>query len=267
MLASAETVKVVADALRGFGVKKVVVDPVMVSTSGSHLLPSFAIATMRERLFPLTTLLTPNIPEALLILSDAGVAADSPRDLEEMKGLARKVRALGPEYVLLKGGHLPLREDGTVAEGEGERKRVVDILVGGRENVMVMVEGRFVESRHTHGTGCSLACKSTHLPVTPRLLTSASSCHRCESGERPGYARCRALGLPLRRGGDPDRAGAGTRQRAHQPLPLDVHSAVRAVSPLIARLPRACVYPHLQTSDILQQLLYRISPPSPRRAA
>jgi len=131
----------------------------MVSTSGSQLLPLKAIRELRELLLPLTTILTPNVPEAKLLLSNAGIPVSDPHSLEDLIDIARKVYALGPKWVLVKGGHLPFQKDGkTVARKDEDREKVVDVLVG-QEGAAVRIESAYQNSRNTHGTGCSLACK------------------------------------------------------------------------------------------------------------
>lgn len=129
----------------------------MVSTSGSQLLPQNAVCKLREDLLPLATILTPNVPEALLLLSDAGTTVHDPQDLESLISIAKAVQKLGPRYVLLKGGHVPLRSDGSVAKTEDERQLMVDILYG--DGMVMKIETAYLKSRNTHGTGCSLACK------------------------------------------------------------------------------------------------------------
>lgn len=157
MLASAETIRIVAGALEKFDIKTLVIDPVMVSTSGSHLLPETAIKDLLALLIPRATILTPNIPEAKLLLSHAGISSKEIENLEGLIEIAKQVQALGPTYVLLKGGHLPLRKDGSVAKNEEDRERMVDILYG--EGTVVRIESVYLRSRNTHGTGCSLACE------------------------------------------------------------------------------------------------------------
>lgn len=127
------------------------------STSGSQLLPSTAICRLRELLLPHTTILTPNVPEAKLLLSDAGKFVEEPKNLDDLKKIAKEVQSLGPTYVLVKGGHLPLQKDGTVATKEEEKEFMVDILYG--EGVITEIKTRYQKSRNTHGTGCSLACE------------------------------------------------------------------------------------------------------------
>ena len=166
MLASAETVDVVASKLHEwkdkgcFGAARVVLDPVMVSTSGAQLLPGDAVRGMLSRLVKDVEIVTPNVPEAVLMLKE-GNEEDirSPTDLEGLKSLARLVHEkLGPKAVLLKGGHMPLKkENGKLvkASNEEERELVVDVLVN--DSGLELIQCSYVQSRNTHGTGCSLA--------------------------------------------------------------------------------------------------------------
>jgi hydroxymethylpyrimidine kinase/phosphomethylpyrimidine kinase len=126
----------------------------MVSTSGSQLLPEAAVSNLRFLLLPMTTVLTPNVPEAKLLLSDAGRGPNDPKTLEDLIGLAKAVHKMGPEFVLLKGGHLPLKR-GNQAALNGDGETVVDILFDGIE--VFLVETPYLKSKNTHGTGCSLA--------------------------------------------------------------------------------------------------------------
>jgi len=131
----------------------------MVATTGAQLLPHDAVQTLISELLPVTTILTPNISEAQLLAKEAGKSFNDIRSLDEMKKVAESIATLGPKYVLLKGGHLPLRKDGTVANGEADRHVVVNVLYG--EGQTWVFESDYSESRNTHGTGCSLACKHT----------------------------------------------------------------------------------------------------------
>lgn len=137
MLANAEVVAAVARKLRNGDRKPLVVDPVMVATSGDVLLEPAAADAVKRELIPLATLITPNLPEAARLL-DGKVASGEDEAVAQAKALC----ALGCSAVLLKGGH----DTGTTA---------VDILcdAGGIE--------RFVRPRldtpHTHGTGCTLS--------------------------------------------------------------------------------------------------------------
>ena len=136
MLATAEVIHAVADALQAHHPPFLVIDPVMVATSGARLLADDALDALRTRLLPLATLLTPNIPEAELLLGrriEHGDAAHATPDA---------LRALGPQAVLLKGGHLD------------EGAQVVDRYLDGDGSL------QFVHPRiavDAHGTGCTLA--------------------------------------------------------------------------------------------------------------
>jgi len=137
MLHSAEVIGVVAASLAQHapGVP-LVLDPVMVATSGHRLLLSEAEAALRDVLLPMATLLTPNLPEAeMLVGFPVRVEAD-------MWRAAEKLAALGAKAVLMKGGHL-----------EGDR--VVDLLF--HEGRFDRFEDARIASRSTHGTGCTLA--------------------------------------------------------------------------------------------------------------
>lgn len=157
MLASTETIRVIAQALEERKVRTLVVDPVMVATTGAELLPPEALQELRERFLPLATVVTPNIPEARLLLSDAGLPGlplESAADLEDM---ARSLYSLGSEWVLVKGGHAPFRRDYSIARTDEERQIIVDVLYG--KDGAVRFETDYQPSRNTHGTGCSLACE------------------------------------------------------------------------------------------------------------
>ncbi len=128
----------------------------MVATSGAQLLPGDAVRNLRERLLPMTMLLTPNIPEATLLLRDADMQYKSPSNLEDLKNLAKMVHQLGPRAILLKGGHMPLTKTYTRAATEVERCLTVDILYEGNDE-FTLIESPYLASKNTHGTGCSLA--------------------------------------------------------------------------------------------------------------
>ncbi|RMX92183.1 hypothetical protein D0868_13556 [Hortaea werneckii] len=155
MLASAETVNLVAESLQKYELGVSVVDPVMVATSGAQLLPEKAVKVLCDRLLPVTFLLTPNIPEANLILKEAGEAPVEVNDKEGLKRLAAAVQRLGPKHVLLKGGHLPLTAGGKLAKSAEDKKFVANVLTG--PDFDEVVELPYQESGNTHGTGCTLA--------------------------------------------------------------------------------------------------------------
>jgi len=107
----------------------------------------------------MATILTPNIPEARLLLADAGYGHVPVEKISDLVFIAQLVRATGPQWVLIKGGHCPFRKDGTLAKSPEEKEIVVDVLYGGGEQFF-RIETPYHETQHTHGTGCSLACKS-----------------------------------------------------------------------------------------------------------
>ncbi|RDW70303.1 putative thiamine biosynthesis protein thi-4 [Coleophoma crateriformis] len=155
MLATAETIEIVAEALLRHKVAITVIDPVMVATTGAQLLPEEAVRLLRQHLLPNTTILTPNFPEAKLLLSEAGKAVEDPKDVEGLISIAKSVQSLGPKYVLLKGGHLPFKKDGTVAILDAEKELMVNVLYG--EGQVTRIESDYYNTKNTHGTGCSLA--------------------------------------------------------------------------------------------------------------
>ncbi|KIV99757.1 phosphomethylpyrimidine kinase [Verruconis gallopava] len=155
MLASTETIKVVADALKRHKVCRTVVDPVMVSTSGAQLLPKDSVKPLLSDVLPLTTVLTPNIPEAQLLLEEAGFPFRKPERKDDLVAIAKGLQKLGPKYVLLKGGHLPLTKDGDVSAAAADHHTVFNVLVSSDQEYII--ENNYQRSKNTHGTGCSLA--------------------------------------------------------------------------------------------------------------
>jgi hydroxymethylpyrimidine kinase/phosphomethylpyrimidine kinase len=127
------------------------------STSGSQLLPQAAISTLIEKLLPRTTILTPNLPEAKLLLEIAGVHVRDPENVDDIVAMAHNLLGLGPKWVLLKGGHLPLTKGKVVSKEESDDEVVLNVLVG--ESGLTVLESKYLKSKNTHGTGCSLACE------------------------------------------------------------------------------------------------------------
>ena len=135
MVASGERIRVIADRLRYYDAKNVVIDPVMVATSGSALMKNDAVQTLIEELLPLSTLVTPNIPEAQVL---SGLTIETKEDM------VTAAKQIGDNYhcaVLLKGGHsLSDANDLLYANGE-----------------LVWFEGKRIDNPNTHGTGCTLS--------------------------------------------------------------------------------------------------------------
>lgn len=127
----------------------------MVATTGAQLLPEDAVQTLCKDLLPETYILTPNIPEANLIIKKAGQSPVEVSDVDGLKKLASSLHQLGVKYVLLKGGHIPLTKEYKVAKSDNEKSIVANILFG--DGICEVIESSYQDSRNTHGTGCSLA--------------------------------------------------------------------------------------------------------------
>jgi hydroxymethylpyrimidine/phosphomethylpyrimidine kinase len=135
MLASAALIRTVADRVRVHGLRTLVVDPVMVAKSGDPLLEADAVAALRDELLPLALVVTPNRPEAERLTGRAV------RSLAEAREAARALVALGARHAVVKGGHADGPAIDVLFDGQGFRE----------------FEAPRVESRHTHGTGCTFA--------------------------------------------------------------------------------------------------------------
>ncbi len=138
MLYSARLIRVVAEQLRKYEARHIVLDPVMVAQSGDRLLEDDAVGAIREHLMPLSDVVTPNVPEAEVL---AGRRISS---IADMQAAARELARHGSESVLVKGGHL-------------EEADSSDLLYLCRENRWVALPAERIASRNTHGTGCTLS--------------------------------------------------------------------------------------------------------------
>ena len=155
----------------------------MASTSGAQLLPQDAINIFRTELLPKTYLLTPNIPEAILLLKDAGQEAFEPTCINDLGNMAKALHELGASLVLIKGGHLPLTGERIVASSDADKHLVVDVLYNG---IQVWVfESEYIKSSNTHGTGCSLACLSAPPDGRANASLTLSSRNCCQSCHLP----------------------------------------------------------------------------------
>lgn len=147
MVSSAEIVAVIAEALRHHHAKHIVVDPVMVATSGSALIKTDAVQALEEELFPMAQVITPNIPEAEA-LSDVPIAQVD-QMIEAAWGIAARIRAVSsPKEVpaiLVKGGH-----------SLGDAKQADDLLFQ-PDGTVTWLKGERIDNPNTHGTGCTLS--------------------------------------------------------------------------------------------------------------
>ena len=136
MLGGPDAIAAVAEGLCDASMP-IVLDPVMIAKSGDALLPDEAIATLRDRILPMATVLTPNLPEAARLLDTTEAETE-----EEMTAQGHALMALGPKAVLMKGGH-------------GKGADCVDLLIEGDHTVRLTAPRR--ATQNTHGTGCTLS--------------------------------------------------------------------------------------------------------------
>ncbi|CCJ51394.1 bifunctional hydroxymethylpyrimidine kinase/phosphomethylpyrimidine kinase [Bordetella parapertussis] len=158
MLGQEAVTLVVAEKLARWQPAHIVLDPVMVAKSGDLLLERRAVGALRETLLPLATLLTPNLPEAGVLLDERPVET-----LKEMRRVAERLRNrmthAGQRWVMVKGGHLPGNE-------------TIDLLHDGDR--MIELPGHRIETPNTHGTGCTLsATLAALLPQSPDVPEAA----------------------------------------------------------------------------------------------
>jgi hydroxymethylpyrimidine/phosphomethylpyrimidine kinase len=159
MLGTPEVVAVVAQRLEHHGADNVVVDPVMVAKSGDRLLGDAAVVTLREALLPLATVVTPNLPEARVLLGmPAGAEVDA-------AAAARRLCEMGPRVAIIKGGH-----------GEGDE--VIDMVWDADEGELLELRAPRLQTTSTHGTGCTLsAAVAAFLARGATPLDAAASAH------------------------------------------------------------------------------------------
>ena len=155
MLHSAEVVNLVAEKIEQYGIKNVVLDPVMVSTSGHRLIEETAIDSLKSRLMPLARVITPNIPEAE-ILCGKKIASE-----KEFAEVAKILSLDNTVSVLLKAGHLT-----------GET--LVDYFYNAEDGSIALLPSKRVNTRNTHGTGCTLSSAFAAALAKGETLTKAA---------------------------------------------------------------------------------------------
>jgi hydroxymethylpyrimidine/phosphomethylpyrimidine kinase len=189
MLHSGETVRTVAAALRRHGLGKIVLDPVMIATSGAKLIDDQAIEVLVRELFPLAALVTPNLDEAALLVRQ-------PLNNEaDMEAAARQLIERGAQAVLVKGGHLP---GGTVS----------DLLLARGGQPLWMRAAR-IASGNTHGTGCTLSSAiASHFALGAELGEAVARAREFVRGALQA-------GAPVRTGG-----GSGPLNHGYAPHPM-----------------------------------------------
>lgn len=155
MLHSAEVVNIVAEKIEQYGIRNVVLDPVMVSTSGHRLIEENAIEHISKRLLPLARVITPNIPEAE-ILSGETISSE-----EDFPDIAKLLSNNGQVSVLLKAGHLT---------GDD----LVDYFYNAEDGTITQLPSKRVYTRNTHGTGCTLSSAFAAALARGEELTQAA---------------------------------------------------------------------------------------------
>ncbi len=142
MLGNSRIVKLVADKIDNFGLSNVVVDPVMIAKSGDSLLSQEAVVQVKKLLIPLAEVITPNIPEAEILLNNK---ITSEQDMEQA---AVELHHLGCKFVVIKGGHLSEKHNPDIQEA-------IDIIYDGSK--IVSLRDKYILTTNTHGTGCTYA--------------------------------------------------------------------------------------------------------------
>jgi len=138
MLFSVELIEAVATQLKKHGIGNIVLDPVMIAQSGDKLLQDDAVEAIKTHLMPMADVVTPNLPEAAVLLNR------KIRNAEDLIAAARDLAQFGGKSILIKGGHL-------------ENQQSTDWLYLVGEDRLVVLKGDFIRTRNNHGTGCTLS--------------------------------------------------------------------------------------------------------------
>ncbi len=147
MLFSIEAIKVVAKIIRGYEFENLVIDPVTISSTGANLMEDGALDILKEELFPLAKVITPNIYEAAAI---SGINIESEKDIERA---AMKLKQFGPETVIITGGHFD-----SVGERRTSGRKTLELVYNGK-NVNI-IGGEKIKGEY-HGTGCAFSAAIT----------------------------------------------------------------------------------------------------------
>lgn len=156
MLHSAEVVQAVSKMLRKYNINNVVLDPVMVSTSGHRLIEESAIATLQAELIPLARVITPNIPEAEILLGGERLDAQ-----DALPAAAQRLAYIYNVSVLLKAGHL-------------QDEKLIDYFYDAERDEMLELLSQRIQTRNTHGTGCTMSSAFASLLAKGETLQEAA---------------------------------------------------------------------------------------------
>lgn len=174
LLSTVSAIEETAGAIKEFGIKRMVLDPIMKVSAGGHVLEPSAIGIMKEKLLPLTRVITPNIHEAGLLVGK------EVSNLREMEEAAKELKESGPD-VIITGGHL-----------EGE---CIDLLYDGKD--MVHLYGSKIETMNVHGTGCVFSASlATFLALDHTLVDATRLAHTyTRQAIKDGYAYRKGPGI------------------------------------------------------------------------
>ena len=205
MLGNVETIAVVGGYAGSGALPNLVVDPVMVSSSGQPLLDDGGVDAYRDLLLPFALLVTPNLWEAALL---CGRDPRGPTDEEGMAEAARTIHAMGADWVLVKGGHLAGVEP---SPGTRAASAVPDVLYDG--TTVTMLTAEWVDTPNTHGTGCSLSAAiaaklASGADVATAVAEAKAYVHRALAGAA-GWRLGKGHG-PLDHFGGPASGGEGS---------------------------------------------------------
>ena len=143
MLHSPEVIIAVTERLKHYRAPNIVVDPVMVSTGGDKLLQDDAVDALKTILFPIAAVITPNLPEAAMLLHQSAEALLD-ADNSQLEAACKDLSAFGPQAVVLKGGH-------------AKSNQILDLLYTANDGRLKRFESARIDTRNTHGTGCTLS--------------------------------------------------------------------------------------------------------------
>ena len=195
MLPTPEIVTTVALKVIEHGLDSLVVDPVMVAKGGAVLIPDEARRVLRDRLLPQALVVTPNIPEAEALTGLSVV------DLDSMKEAAARMHGMGARNVVVKGGHLPQWDHGGALRAAPAEARAVDVFYDGK--TFTELTGPWVNTKNTHGTGCSFSAAIT------ALLARGLSVAEAVPHAKEFVSAAIRHSLPLGSGHDPTNPWAG----------------------------------------------------------
>jgi len=154
MINQADLVEVIASAIKKYAIENVVLDPVMVATSGDVLMQNAAVEKLKKELFPLASVITPNLHEAGVLLNKK-IAS-----IEEMKIAAKELCAYGCQSALVKGGHLG-------------NEAMTDILYIAKDDAFYSFTAKYIRTKNLHGTGCTLSSAIATFLAFGHSLTEA----------------------------------------------------------------------------------------------